>query len=118
MARLGRYFLPDQPLHVIQRGNNREAIFFGEEDYARYCDWLAAAAAEYGCAIHGYVLMTNHVHLLVTPPSAHHAVARPPPCAPHQYGLSPDRNVVGRALSRRAGRWRSVRPRLLPHHRA
>ena len=35
MARLGRYFLPDQPLHVIQRGNNREAIFFAAEDYAR-----------------------------------------------------------------------------------
>ena len=70
VARLGRYFLPDQPLHVIQRGNNREAIFFGEEDYARYRDWLAAVAAEYGCAIHGYVLMTNHVHLLVTPRAA------------------------------------------------
>jgi putative transposase len=67
VARLGRYFLSDQPLHVIQRGNNREAIFFADEDYARYRDWLAAAAAEYGCAIHSFVLMTNHVHLLVTP---------------------------------------------------
>jgi putative transposase len=38
MARLGRYFLPDQPLHVIQRGNNRAAVFFGEEDYVRYRD--------------------------------------------------------------------------------
>jgi putative transposase len=38
MARLGRYFLPDQPLHVIQRGNNRGAIFFGADDYARYVD--------------------------------------------------------------------------------
>src|SRR5882724_13279075 len=70
MARLGRYFLPDQPLHVIQRGNNREAIFFAAEDYARYRDWLAEAAADYGCAIHGYVLMTNHVHLLLTPLAA------------------------------------------------
>jgi putative transposase len=70
MARLGRYFLPDQPLHVIQRGNNREAIFFAENDYGCYRDWLAAAAAEYGCAIHAYVLMTNHVHLLVTPRAA------------------------------------------------
>jgi putative transposase len=67
MARLGRYFLPDQPLHVIQRGNNREATFFAEDDYACYRDWLAAASAEYGYAIHAYVLMTNHVHLLVTP---------------------------------------------------
>lgn len=70
MARLGRYFLPDQPLHVIQRGNNREAIFFDDDDYARYRDWLAAAAAEHGCSIHAYVLMTNHVHLLVTPGAA------------------------------------------------
>src|SRR5204863_5255733 len=36
MARLGRYFLPDQPLHVIQRGNNRQAIFFDDADYARF----------------------------------------------------------------------------------
>jgi putative transposase len=67
MARLGRYFLPDQPLHVIQRGNNREAIFFAAEDHARYRDWLTEAASDYGCAVHGYVLMTNHVHLLLTP---------------------------------------------------
>jgi putative transposase len=67
VARRARYFLPDQPLHVIQRGNNREATFFQEEDYALYRDWLAEAAAEYGCAIHAYVLMTNHVHILVTP---------------------------------------------------
>jgi putative transposase len=70
VARLGRYFLPDQPLHVIQRGNNRQAIFFGEEDYACYRDWLAAAAARYGCAVHAYVLMTNHLHLLLTPRAA------------------------------------------------
>ena len=70
MARHGRYFLADQPLHVIQRGNNRSAIFFGIEDYEHYRDWLAEAAAEYGCLIHAYVLMTNHVHLLVTPERA------------------------------------------------
>jgi len=64
MARLGRYFLPDQPLHLIQRGNNREAIFFCDNDYTRYREWLGAAAAEHGCSIHAYVLMTNHVHLL------------------------------------------------------
>ena len=67
MARLPRYHLPDQALHVIQRGNNREAIFFAEADYDCYRGWLADAAAAYGCAIHAYVLMTNHVHLLVTP---------------------------------------------------
>ena len=70
MPRLGRYFLADRPLHVIQRGNNRTPIFFGDEDYERYGDWLGEAAAEHGCAIHAYVLMTNHVHLLVTPARA------------------------------------------------
>jgi REP element-mobilizing transposase RayT len=63
----GRYFLPDQPLHIIQRGNNREAIFFAVADYDGYRGWLADAAAACGCAIHAYVLMTHHVHLLVTP---------------------------------------------------
>jgi putative transposase len=70
MARLGRYFVRDQPLHVIQRGNNRNAVFFDEGDFARYRDWLIAAAEANGLAVHAYVLMTNHVHLLATPASA------------------------------------------------
>ncbi len=70
MARLGRYFLPEQPLHLIQRGNNREAIFFCDEDYQRYRAWLSEAATGNGCSVHAYVLMTNHVHLLVTPAAA------------------------------------------------
>jgi putative transposase len=67
MARLGRYFIEGQPLHVIQRGNNRQAIFFADEDYAIYREWLIAAAEECGLKVHAYVLMTNHVHLLATP---------------------------------------------------
>jgi putative transposase len=67
MARLGRYFLHDQPLHVIQRGNDRQAIFFSDGDREVYLGWLLAAARERGCRIHAYVLMTNHVHLLLTP---------------------------------------------------
>lgn len=70
MARLPRYFLPDQPQHVIQRGNNRQPIFFAAEDYARYLGWLAEAATEHGSAVHAYVLMTNHVHLLISPRTA------------------------------------------------
>lgn len=70
MARLGRYFIKDQPLHVIQRGNDRQAVFYGPGDYRRYRDWLMEAANEYGCRVHAYVLMTNHVHLLVTPARA------------------------------------------------
>src|SRR6185436_20482740 len=55
------------PLHVLQRGNNRAACFFGEVDRRFYLKCLAKAAARRGCAIHAYVLMPNHVHLLVTP---------------------------------------------------
>jgi putative transposase len=67
MPRPGRYFLPEQALHVVQRGNNRQAVFFDDEDRRRYLEWLAEAAGAHGCTIHAYVLMTNHVHLLVTP---------------------------------------------------
>lgn len=67
MARHGRYFVPGQILHVVQRGNNRQAIFFEDQDYWLYHEWLTWAAKRYGCVVHAYVLMTNHVHLLVTP---------------------------------------------------
>ncbi len=67
MARLPRYFVPNQPLHIIQRGNNREPIFAGEDDYRYYLDCLDAAAQREGLAIHAYIFMTNHVHLLATP---------------------------------------------------
>src|SRR5690625_2612804 len=67
MARLPRFVLPGQPQHVIQRGNNRAAIFCAEADYRFYLEKLATAAARHGCVIHAYVLMTNHVHLLLSP---------------------------------------------------
>ena len=67
MARKPRYFIPDVPQHVIQRGNNRSVCFFAETDYQRYRDDLQKTAAEHGCAVHAYVFMTNHVHLLMTP---------------------------------------------------
>jgi len=51
----------------VQRGNNRQPTFFAPADYGRYLTFLAIAALEHHCAIHAYVLMTNHVHLLVTP---------------------------------------------------
>jgi putative transposase len=70
MSRLGRWFVPGVPQHVIQRGNNRQAVFFGDDDRRAYTDWLRETAAEQGLAIHAYVLMTNHVHLLATPRSA------------------------------------------------
>ena len=54
-------------MHLVQRGINREPCFFAEEDYHCYLHWLQKSAADWHCAIHAYVLMTNHVHLLVTP---------------------------------------------------
>jgi putative transposase len=67
MARLPRFVIPGQPQHVIQRGNNRQEIFCTDEDYQFYLEKLEAASIKHECHIHAYVLMTNHVHLLVTP---------------------------------------------------
>jgi len=67
MPRRPRIVVPGIPLHLIQRGNNRQACFYREEDYRIYLDWLEEYAAVAGCEIHAYVLMTNHVHLLITP---------------------------------------------------
>jgi len=67
MPRQQRYRLPSVPQHVIQRGNNRQVTFFDNMDYRKYLDCLEIAGDKYGCVIHAYVLMTNHVHLLMTP---------------------------------------------------
>jgi len=75
MARLLRYALPDQPQHVIQRGNNRTPIFVEPADYERFRHDLVVACERYKCAIHAYVLMPNHFHLLMSAPTTR-AVAR------------------------------------------
>jgi putative transposase len=67
MPRKPRFYLPGVPVHVVQRGNCRQATFFGDEDYATYLNWLLDGSQQHECAIHAYVLMTNHVHSLVTP---------------------------------------------------
>ena len=67
MPRRPRILLADHPLHIVQRGINREPCFFAEEDYQCYLHWLEEAARACSCAIHAWVLMTNHVHLLLTP---------------------------------------------------
>ena len=67
MARQPRFILPGQPQHVIQRGNNRQPIFKTKRDYEFYLERLMDAASEHECQVHAYVLMTNHVHLLVSP---------------------------------------------------
>jgi putative transposase len=70
MARLPRLTLPDQPHHVIQRGNNRQAIVVDHEDRERLLALFGENAARFGIALHAYVLMDNHFHLLATPSSA------------------------------------------------
>jgi putative transposase len=67
MPRRRRVHLDDVPLHIVQRGHNREPCFFAETDYGIYLHWLAEALRDAHCALHAYALMTNHVHLLVTP---------------------------------------------------
>ena len=67
MVRQARTVIPGQVMHVMVRGNNRETLFFGAEDRRTYLEWLRAAARQFGCAVHAFVLMPNHVHLLLTP---------------------------------------------------
>ena len=70
MARLPRLTLPGYPHHIIQRGNNRQAIFATTADYQTMLDLLAENARKFDVAIHAYVLMSNHFHLLATPHTA------------------------------------------------
>lgn len=67
MARLPRFIIVGQPQHIIVRGNNREPIFYAEEDYQFYLEKLKQACDKHECQLHAYVLMTNHVHLLISP---------------------------------------------------
>lgn len=67
MPRRPRVHLPGTPLHIVQRGHNRAPCFFSVEDYHCYLRWLHHALVTTGCTLHAYVLMTNHVHLLLTP---------------------------------------------------
>ena len=70
MPRRARIRIPGLPMHIIQRGNNRADCFFCETDYLVYLSLLRDSARRFDCAIHAYVLMTNHVHLLMTSGSA------------------------------------------------
>ena len=67
MARRPRIYVPGVAHHVIQRGNNREACFYDESDYKAYLSHLLEVAQQFKVALHAFVLMTNHVHLLATP---------------------------------------------------
>jgi len=67
MPRQPRYFIPQIPQHVIQRGVDRQAVFFKPPDYELYRHSLAVASGKYDCLVHACVLMVNHTHLLITP---------------------------------------------------
>jgi len=67
MARSPRITIPTLPHHILQRGNNRQAVFFDDDDYRLYLECLRQAKEKCSCRIYAYVLMTNHVHVLVEP---------------------------------------------------
>ena len=67
MARLARITVPGIPHHVTQRGNRRQPVFFGEDDYRAYLQELHIQGQRFGLAVWAYCLMTNHVHLIVVP---------------------------------------------------
>lgn len=70
MARLPRFDLPGIPQHVVQRGNNRLPCFLDDEDRQHYLQCPLDSLGRFHCGLHAYVLMDNHVHLLVTPREA------------------------------------------------
>ncbi|MBJ7536173.1 transposase [Marinomonas transparens] len=95
MPRKPRFFLPNIPVHVVQRGASRAPVFFEEEDYKAYAFWMKEAAQQYQVAIHAFVLMTNHVHILLTAQSGtgvsqfmQHIGRRYVPFVNHKYGRS------------------------------
>ena len=67
MARLPRIVIPNQPMHIMHRGNNRQIIFETEDDMLRIKEDISHALIKSDCDLHAYVIMTNHLHLLITP---------------------------------------------------
>ncbi|MHC4769163.1 MAG: transposase [Planctomycetota bacterium] len=67
MPRVARVVIPGLPHHVTQRGNNRQDVFFTDDDRAFYLETLRRQSQRHGLELHGFCLMTNHVHLIVTP---------------------------------------------------
>jgi len=70
MPRRSRIHIDGLPLHIVLCSHNREACFFCDEDHQAYLHWLGEALKKESCTLHAYVLMTNHVHLLLTPECA------------------------------------------------
>ena len=119
MPRRPRLFLPDQPQHAVVRGHNRDPVLARHEDFQFLYQCLRDAAHRNGVAVHAWVLMHNHIHLLLTPatelslPRTMQAVGRV-----LQPLLSPQRIAMGRALQVHPGRYRRLSARLLSVYRA
>ena len=75
MPRKARFYAPGIPCHIVQRGNNRQVCFFCDDDYVFYIKALSEALQVNGVTLHAFVLMTNHVHLLMTP-NDHEGISR------------------------------------------
>ncbi|MEJ1471790.1 MAG: transposase [Candidatus Sedimenticola sp. (ex Thyasira tokunagai)] len=95
MPRKPRFFLPNVPVHIIIRGNSRKAIFAEAGDYLAYLALLKEGASTHECQIHAYVLMTNHVHLLISADNPQNLSKLPQyvgrkyvPFFNHKYGCS------------------------------
>ncbi len=84
MPRLPRICPPDIPQHIIQRGNNRQPCFAAARDFSAYARWLHEFSCEFGVAVHAWVFMTNHVHLLATPRNEN-GISRMMQCVGRQY---------------------------------
>jgi putative transposase len=99
MPRAARLVLPDLALHVLQRGNNRADCFFQNADYIAYLRYLGYCARHFDCSVHAYCLMTNHVHLLLTPHSA-------PACARFMKALGQSyTQYINRSAGRTGSLW-------------
>ncbi|MFO7748539.1 MAG: transposase [Desulfobacteraceae bacterium] len=86
MARLPRIAPTDIPIHIIQRGNNRQVCFESDDNHAAYAGWLKEYSKKYNVDVHAWVMMTNHVHLLCTPR--------------HEKGISSMMQALGRRYVR------------------
>jgi len=69
MPRKPRFFITGVAVHIVQRGHSRNPVFFDTSDYHTYLSYQHDAVERYEYKLHAYVLMTNHVHLLLTPDS-------------------------------------------------
>lgn len=106
MARLARLHVPGLPQLLVQRGSDRQTIFVDDADRDVFLRWLRDAAREQGVAIHAYVLMPDHFHLLATP-SGERSVGRMLQSIGRRYVAHFNRRV-GRSGTLWAGRYRST----------